>query len=138
MKSLLVLLALSGAATAYEPLRPVSECLDPDRARSWHMIDSDELLVDAGRKRFHLQLATTCPELAFNHTVGFRSGDGVGRICGSPGDTVIVARPTPIGYPCRIEKVTPLTKEQFAERMSGDDKPKGVVEIREEKDKPQR
>jgi hypothetical protein len=132
MKSLLLLLMFSGTAAALQPLRPVSECLDPDRARGWHLVDSDEILVDAGRKRFHLQLSPSCPELAFTDTVGFRSGDGIGRICGSAGDTVVAARHSPIGLPCRIVKVTPLTREQYAAKLEGDDLPTGKVEVREE------
>ena len=137
MKSLLLLLMFTGSALAAPPLRPMSACLDPGHARSWHLIDNDEILVDAGRKRFHLQLATSCPELAFNHTVGFRSGDGIGRICGSAGDTVVVPRHSPIGIPCRIVEVTPLTKEQYAARLDGKQRPEGKVEVRED-DAPQR
>ena len=134
MKSLPALLLLpmfTAAASAAPPLRPMSACLDPDRARSWHLVDSDEILVDAGRKRFHLRLAASCPELSFNHTVAFRSGDGIGRICGSTGDTVIAPRHNAIGIPCRIVEVTPLTKEQYAERLDGKLRPEGKVEIRE-------
>ena len=132
MKSLLSLLMLPAVAAAAPPLRPLSECLDPDRARSWHQIDTDEILVDAGRKRFHLQLAPACPELGYNHTVAFRSGDGIGRICGSAGDVVLVPRAAPIGIPCRIVVVTPLTKEQYAARLDGNEAPEGKVEIRED------
>ena len=133
MKSLLLLAALAAVpAAADEPLRPMSACLDPDRARSWHLIDSDELLVDAGRQKFHLQLQATCPELNYTHTVGFRSGDGIGRICGSPLDTVVFRNRSPIDIPCRIARVTPLTKEQFKARMN-DEPPEGKVEVREEK-----
>lgn len=133
MKSLLVLLALATFGATAEPLRPLSECLDPNRARSWYLIDSDEILVDAGRKHFHLQLAPSCPELAFTDTVGFHAGDGIGRICGHATDTVVVPHRRPvIGIPCRIVQVTPLTKQQFSARMKGEEKSKGVVEIREE------
>ena len=138
MKSLLLLLlALPGLVAAYEPLRPMSACLDPARARSWHLIDSDEILVDAGRQRFHLALEPSCPELAYTDSVGFRPGTGVGRICGNAGDTVVAPRRTPIGIRCQIAKVTPLTKEQFSARIKGEEKLKGVVEV-PEKDEPQR
>ena len=131
MKSLLLLIALGAPALAHEPLRPVSTCLDPDRARSWHVIDSDEMLVDAGRQRFHLLLAPSCPELGFVNTVAFRSGDGVGRICGSAGDRVVMEQRSPVRVPCRIVEVTPLTKAQFEARL--DDEPlHGTVEVRED------
>lgn len=137
MTSLLLLMALSGSAAAHEPLRPMSECLDPDRARGWHLIDSDELLVDAGRKKYHLELTHSCPDLAFAMTVGFRSGDGIGRICGSAGDTVLMRKRSLVDIPCRIGKVTPLTKEQYQERLD-DEQPKGKVEIREDESTAQR
>lgn len=133
MKSLLLLFLVCGTAAA-GPLRPISACLDPDRARSWHLIDSDEILIDAGRKRFHLQLSQSCPELAFADSVGFHPGNGVGRICGSPGDTVVAPRISPIGIPCRIIEVTPLTKQQYAARLHSEEPAKGTVQIRESND----
>lgn len=124
MSSLRVLLALtllplaSGAAepssgtSAYQPLRPLSACLDPTRVRSWNDIDSTTLLVDAGRRKFRLELTTACPELSFDHTI-LLVGDSVsGRICGTIGESV-VAR----GRSCRIARVIPIDAETY-ERMS--------------------
>jgi hypothetical protein len=127
-------LAVAAIAPAAEtaaggPLRPVSECLDPDRARSWHLIDSDEILVDAGRRRFHLQLSFACPELGYNHTVGFRSGNGVGRICGHQRDVIVTMAPGRRNSRCGIADVTPLDRKQYEAYL--DDTPKGVVETRE-------
>lgn len=134
MKSLLIAAALLGlplGASAQPPLRPMSECLDPDHARGWHLIDSDELLVDAGRRKFLLTLAPACPELGFTTAIGFRSGDGIGRICGSPNDRVVFARRTAIDIPCRIAQVTPLTKEQYKQRLDGK-KTKGKAQVHED------
>ena len=55
--------AAADSPLRYAPLRPMSLCLDPDRIRTWHFLDSDEMLVDAGRKHYLLQLSTSCPEL---------------------------------------------------------------------------
>lgn len=130
MTSLLLLAMLAAPAAAAEPLRPMSECLDPDRARAWHLIDSDEILVDAGRRKFHLELQPSCPELGFAIAIGFRSGDGIGRICGSPADRVVFERRSPVEVPCRITRVTPLTDEQYRERVQ--DRPaRGKVEVRD-------
>lgn len=131
MKRLLMLAVLAAPAAAQEPLRPMSECLDPDRARAWHLVDSDEILVDAGRRKYHLDLQPSCPELGFAVSIGFRSGDGVGRICGSPGDRVVFERRSPVHVPCRITRVTPLTDEEYRERVQ--DRPaRGQVEVRED------
>jgi len=135
MKSLMLsLLLLPGLAAAAEPLRPMQACLDPTRARAWHPIDSDELLVDAGRQRFHLRVAPSCPELGVSNEIAFRTATGVGRICGNAGDTVLVPRRSPVHFPCRIVEITPLSKEEYAARL-GDkakDAPRGVVEVRED------
>jgi hypothetical protein len=117
------------SAKGYAPLRPISECLDPARARSWHLIDSDELLVNAGRKHFHLELAPSCPELAFADSIAFRAGGGVSRICGGARDEVIALRRSPAVIPCRIARVTPLTKEDYKARMNGKEEAEGVVSV---------
>jgi hypothetical protein len=131
MKSLWLLAALAATpAVAAEPLRPMSACLDPNRARSWQLIDSDEILVDAGRQKFHLTLTPACIDLSYAQVIGFRSGDGIGRVCGGPLDTLVMPRRALIGVPCRIVKVTPLTKEEYKARMKGSEPPKGKVEVR--------
>jgi hypothetical protein len=133
MKSLLLLVALAAPAAAQQPLRPMSACLDPNRARSWQLIDSDEILVDAGRQKFHLTLASACTDLNYAQAIGFRSGDGIGRVCGGPLDTLVMPRRALIGVPCRIVKVTPLTKEEYKARLKSDGPAKGKVEAREER-----
>lgn len=106
--------ALAGAQDAsYRQTRPVSECLDPARIRSWQMLDSDELLVDAGRRRFHLLFRHACGELNLNNDVVFRAGGGIGRLCGNPGDAVLGPRPGWRGSACAITQVTPLDKAQY-------------------------
>jgi hypothetical protein len=102
----------------YAPVRPMSECLDPDRARSWHLLDSDEVLVDAGRKRFHLQLQFACPELGHDHTVVFRAGTGIGRLCGHPGDVIVTVPARGRRTHCPISSITPLGPEQYEALLS--------------------
>lgn len=111
--------------------RPLSACLDPTRARSWHHIDSDEILVDAGRQRFHLRLATSCPELDYNHTLVFRSGHGIGRICGNSGDRVLFQQSDTRHFPCRIVEVTSVSKDDYEILLKSGAGPKGIVETRE-------
>jgi len=117
------------------PSRPLSSCLDPNRARSWHHIDSDEILVDAGRQRFHLRLATSCPELDYNHTLVFRSGHGVGRICGNSGDTLLFSQRDARHFPCRIVEVNSLSKDDYRVLLNHHKPQQGVVEVRNPDDK---
>lgn len=120
LAALLAALALPQAAlaedervTVYAPLRALADCLDPDRARSWHLIDSDEVLVDAGRKRFHLQLQFSCPELGHEHSIVFRAGTAIGRLCGHPGDVIVTAQKRGRRTHCPIANVTSLDREQY-------------------------
>jgi len=121
--------------TEATPSRPLSACLDPTRARSWHHIDADEILVDAGRQRFHLRLATSCPELDYNHTLVFRSGHGIGRICGNSGDTVLFAQTNTRHFPCRIVEVTSVSKDDYQILLKHHKPQQGSVEIRDPDDK---
>ena len=108
-----------------------ADCLDPQRARGWLLLDSDEVLVDAGRRRYHLQLAFACPELEYNHEVVFRGASADGRICGLPGDRIETARPGLRRHPCTIGVVTRLTPEEYdAIQARGGQRP-GEVTVRE-------
>jgi hypothetical protein len=120
LAALLAALSLPRAASAedervtiYAPLRTLADCLDPDRARSWHMIDSDEVLVDAGRKRFHLQLQFSCPELGYEHSIVFRAGTAIGRLCGHPGDAIVTAEARGRRTSCPVANVTLLDREEY-------------------------
>jgi hypothetical protein len=134
------LLASHGAPAAaaesplrYAPLTPMSQCLDPDRIRTWHFLDSDEVLVDAGRKHFLLQLSTSCPELTHSWQLGFRAGNSVGRICGNLGDSIVGVGRSLLHLPCRIASVKPLDEEQFARELElGRVGKRGVVSVRDE------
>lgn len=102
------------AATAElsRPARlPLAQCLDPERARGWTLLANDELLVDAGRLRYHVRLSMACPELGTTAQAEFRAGGGFGRLCGHPTDVVIPrhalrdqARPCPIASMRVVDK----------------------------------
>jgi hypothetical protein len=122
---------LPPVVAAESPLRmPMSECLDPARARSFHLLDSDELLVDAGRRRFHVQLSFACPELNYNHEIVFRPGPGIGRLCGLAGDHILFARRAPSRTVCGIAAVTPIEREQWDAYLAGGG-PAGSVTVRD-------
>lgn len=106
------------AADGYAPLRPLSACLAPDRARSWHLIDGSRLLVDTGRRHFLLELSWSCNELATHRAITFISRNPGNRICGDIGDAVqpreggngVLAR-------CDISRVTPLSRDEAAAEL---------------------
>lgn len=106
------------AADGYAPLRPLSACLAPDRARSWHLIDGSRLLVDTGRRHYLLELSWSCNELATHRAITFTSRNPGNRICGDIGDAVqpreggngVLAR-------CDISRVTPLSDDEAAAEL---------------------
>jgi len=91
----------------------LDECLDPDRARSWALVDSDELLVDAGRHRYHIEFAYACPDVSTAAAVVFRGTGGLGRVCGHPGDAVVASSGGRSSQPCTIRSIETLTDAQY-------------------------
>lgn len=125
MRHLLPLLALAcvAACTAGGQPRPhdgaiahPSECLDPDLARSWHHVDDSTVLVDAGSRKYRIELGEFCfalgtsPELRF---VGDRISN---RVCGHVGEYVISGNQR-----CRIQRVERLDEATYAQALYGDD-----------------
>ena len=79
------------------------ECLDPSWVRGWDYVDDDELLVDAGRRKYRIRLAERCFALGTAPALVF-DGDAVNnRVCGHAGETIIVGRDR-----CRIQSVERL------------------------------
>lgn len=112
------LLLIAGNVFAAGPDRPrptskIADCLDPSRVRNWESVDLDEVVVDAGRNHFHLQLGNTCPELAYNHTAAFQASGGIGRICGNLGDRIVLPKRGMANIPCSISRVTRIDKRQY-------------------------
>jgi hypothetical protein len=128
---LLSLLLAAPAVPAAETGSARSRCLDPHRARSWLLLDSDELLVDAGRRRFHLQLAFACPELGYNDAIHFLGSDPGGRICGLPGDRIVLARRSLQRRPCTILSVTALGIDEYEAIQARGPRTSGEVSVRE-------
>ena len=77
-----------------------ADCLSPASVRSWHYVDSRELLVDAGRRKYRVTLSESCTELGGAASIGFRGDSVSGRVCGHFGDQVLTR-----GAACRIERV---------------------------------
>jgi hypothetical protein len=113
--------ASPGAPVASKPTLHPSECLDPSRARGWTHVDDTTLLVDAGQRKYRVNLAESCFALGTSPDLLF-SGGGIGnRVCGHVGETVVVGRQR-----CRIQSVERLDEASYRE-AAGEDKPRGTV-----------
>jgi len=130
--ALLATLALAGCAgtpaarpAAGDSPRTVlhpSECLDPALARGWTYVDDDELLVDAGRRKYRVRLAELCFGLGTSPALHFQ-GDAVSnRVCGHAGEYVVVSRQR-----CRIQAVERLDDETYRQ-AAGAGEAKGRIE----------
>ena len=78
-------------------------------------------MVDTGRKRYHVQLRSSCPELAYNHTAVFLPGTGGSRICGKLGDRMVLPQGSVVRQRCGIGAVTPIDREQYRAYLAGRD-----------------
>lgn len=115
--SLLVLLATAGPAASGDaaegpprtPLRGL-DCLDPDQVRQWDLQADDTLLVDAGRRKYRVQVEPACVELGHAGSLRFIAAGGAGRVCGHLGDAVQVP-----GRSCRIDRIEILDADAWRE-----------------------
>lgn len=82
------------------PLRG-ADCLDPGSARSWHEVSSTEIRVDAGRRKYRITLAGGCSLLGHGPGIAFAGDPISGRVCGNPGDAVLLKR----GERCPISRI---------------------------------
>jgi hypothetical protein len=108
----LCLAALPALAAAPAGVLRGTDCLDPDLARSWIDIDSRTLLVDAGRRKYRIEVAPACTALGYSPVLGFKGDSISGRICGVLGDAIITR-----DYSCRIERMELLDKEQYKQAL---------------------
>lgn len=71
-----------------------SYCFSPTAVRGWQL-DGNELVVQTaprrsgGKRSYRVALLAPCPELIWADAVEFRSGLGVGMICGNAGDLAL-------------------------------------------------
>ena len=104
----------SPAAGDRHPMRPVSDCLRPDRINEWYVVDKRTVIARTGPDRYLVKLTADCPRLGIGQQLLFRANDsnraaGMGAICGEVGETV-VSRDQP---PCGIQSVGKIDKAQF-------------------------
>lgn len=100
--------------TAYTPLRPVSECLRPDRVNEWYVVDDMTVIARTGPDRYVIKLQAKCPQLGIGQSLRFRpnranQAAGMGAMCGEAGETV-ASRDQP---PCAIQSIAKIDKTQF-------------------------
>lgn len=113
--AVVALLAASGSAASPGPVASASgnflrgaQCLDPTFARGWVYLDDRNILVDAGRYRYRIELSASCREIASTPVITFRGDPISGRVCGGPFDAVVTR-----AYPCGIQRMELLSKEQY-------------------------
>lgn len=115
--------AHAAQGTPDNPIRPLSECLDPERARGWTSISDDEILVDAGPKKFLLRFARACTDLNFTPVLRFRPSVGNGRICGHSTDAVLGDSRGGVAMPCTLSSVVSIDANAYrALRDASEDK----------------
>ncbi len=107
----LCLLALPALADAPRSLRG-ADCLDPSMARSWTELDNRSILVDAGRRKYRMEISPACPGFGFSPFLGFKGDPVSGRVCGIIGDSIITRDST-----CRIERMEVLDKAQYKQAL---------------------
>ena len=70
-------------------------CFDPGHLRGWSE-DNGAVVVETsprragGNRRYRVELAGNCSNLAGAQSIQFRSGVGIGVICANPGDALVV------------------------------------------------
>lgn len=66
-------IAAGQAPAAYTPLRPVSQCLRPDRINEWYVVDSSTLIARTGPDHYLVKLQAVCPQLGIGQSLRFRA-----------------------------------------------------------------
>lgn len=108
-----------GAAvgTPAQPLRPLSECLDPQQARGWSRLDDGTVVVDAGRRKFLIRLPMRCPDLDHTPILNFRPAAGNSRLCGNATEALLGDARGGVQIPCDIASIESLTPDDYRARM---------------------
>lgn len=116
----LLALACAACVSTPSPPRPAAvrpdgthflrgaDCLDPAMARSWADLGDGSLLVDAGRRKYHIRLGAGCSDVHWTPMLLMRGEPITGRVCGGLGDAVISR-----DYTCRIEDMQMVDAEQY-------------------------
>lgn len=103
-------------APAYTPLRPISQCLRPDRINEWYVVDSSTVIARTGPDHYLVKLQAACPQLGIGQSLRFRANPsnlatGMGALCGEAGETV-ASRDQP---PCGVRSIARIDKAQYVQ-----------------------
>lgn len=93
-----------GSAAVQHPV----ECIDPSLVRGWVYVDDEQLLVDAGRRKYRVRLAERCFALGTSPGLVFKGDHVSNRVCGHAGEYVVFAHER-----CRIHRVERIDDETY-------------------------
>lgn len=88
-------------------------CLYPQDVRTWHNTNDGALFVDAGRRKYRVDLWSDCRE-NLGVTLAFKGDSITGRVCGNAGDRVITGSVSSTREECRIRDVRIIDDETYA------------------------
>lgn len=108
---LLILSVGLAAPLAAQTAKPA--CLDSSRVRNWIVVNDETLLLDAGRKKYRVNLQHSCFNLGSSPTLQFKGDPISGRVCGTSLDAIRVQ-----GEQCRISKIEEIDKQTFNEAQN--------------------
>ena len=99
----------------FQPLRPVSSCIRPNRIDEWHIVDARTAIVRTGPQRYVVKMRNDCPRLGWGRQgLVFRANESnqinsLGSICGEAGESVRSRDQAP----CALQSVRIIDKPTF-------------------------
>lgn len=88
-------------------------CLYPQDVRTWHNTNDGALFVDAGRRKYRVDLWSECRD-NLGVSLAFKGDSITGRVCGNAGDKVITGSVSSTREECRIRAVRIIDDETYA------------------------
>lgn len=88
-------------------------CLYPQDVRTWHNTQDGALFVDAGRRKYRVDLWGECRD-NLGVSLAFRGDSITGRVCGNPGDKVLTGGVGSRQAECGIRDVRIIDDETYA------------------------
>lgn len=89
-----------------------AQCLDPATVRAFTPIDNRQVIIDAGRRLYRLELTPSCLNFYSTDVIGFRGDPVSNRVCGTSFDAVLVR-----GFPCRIERMQAISRAEYKQGL---------------------
>lgn len=105
-----------------------ADCLDPEAVRGWHLAGSDVLMVDAGRRKYRIDVRPGCVELGHAHAIRFRRGPVGARVCGAMTDAVQTVGVATGNRSCRIQRIRLVDEAEWTAASADKDAPRASVQ----------